>query len=60
MKSNNNNPEPPSPLPPPPASAELQAERYRQALALHGAELARFMVGYERDEAKRQELNQEL
>lgn len=59
MKSNHS----PESHPPPPNSelqAELQAERYRQALALHGAELARFMVGYERDEAKRQELNQEL
>ncbi|MFG6443388.1 RNA polymerase sigma factor [Roseateles sp. LKC17W] len=33
---------------------------YRQALAAHGAELARCCAGYERDPALRQELQQEL
>ncbi len=33
---------------------------YRQALAAHGAELARCCHGYERDQALRQELQQEL
>jgi RNA polymerase sigma-70 factor (ECF subfamily) len=33
---------------------------YRQALAAHGAELARCCQGYERDPALRQELQQEL
>ncbi|MCV2359921.1 sigma-70 family RNA polymerase sigma factor [Paucibacter sp. TC2R-5] len=37
-----------------------QEQRFREAIALHGAELARFMAGYERDEAKRRELLQEL
>lgn len=37
-----------------------QDQLYRQALAAHGAELARCCAGYERDAALRQELQQEL
>jgi RNA polymerase sigma-70 factor (ECF subfamily) len=37
-----------------------QDEFYRQALELHGTELARFLHGYERDAHRRQELAQEL
>ncbi|MFG6412559.1 RNA polymerase sigma factor [Roseateles sp. DC23W] len=37
-----------------------QDTRYRQALAAHGAELARCCHGYERDPVLRQELQQEL
>jgi RNA polymerase sigma-70 factor (ECF subfamily) len=37
-----------------------QDQLYRQALAAHGAELARCCQGYERDAALRQELQQEL
>ncbi len=44
----------------PPLEDCQQEQRFREAIALHGAELARFMAGYERDEAKRRELLQEL
>ena len=37
-----------------------QDELYRQAMAAHGGELARCCLGYERDAALRQELQQEL
>lgn len=37
-----------------------QQQQYLDALRLHGAELGRFVSGYERDPAKRQELLQEL
>lgn len=37
-----------------------QDQLYRQAIAVHGAELARCCHGYERDPALRQELQQEL
>lgn len=37
-----------------------QDQLYRQAIAAHGAELARCCHGYERDAALRQELQQEL
>ncbi|MCV2351521.1 RNA polymerase sigma factor [Paucibacter sp. Y2R2-4] len=37
-----------------------QDQQYLEAMRLHGAELARFARGYERDDAKRQELLQEL
>jgi len=37
-----------------------QDQLYSEALQNHGAELARFVGGYERDPAKRQELQQEL
>ncbi|MDR7333142.1 sigma-70 family RNA polymerase sigma factor [Roseateles asaccharophilus] len=37
-----------------------QDQLYRQAIAAHGAELARCCAGYERDAALRQELQQEL
>lgn len=41
-------------------SDSSQDALYRQALAAHGAELARCCHGYERDPALRQELQQEL
>lgn len=41
-------------------SDSAQEALYRQALAAHGAELARCCHGYERDPALRQELQQEL
>lgn len=41
-------------------ASNSQDELYRQALAAHGAELARCCHGYERDPALRQELQQEL
>lgn len=41
-------------------SDSSQDALYRQALAAHGAELARCCAGYERDPALRQELQQEL
>lgn len=42
------------------SASSPQDQLYREALQNHGAELARFVGGYERDPAKRQELQQEL
>lgn len=42
------------------STSNPQDQLYRQAIAAHGAELARFCGGYERDAALRQELVQEL
>ncbi|MFH7041780.1 RNA polymerase sigma factor [Paucibacter sp. JuS9] len=42
------------------ASSSPQDQLYREALQSHGAELARFVGGYERDPARRQELQQDL
>lgn len=42
------------------SSPPSQEQQYLDAVRLHGAELARFVSGYERDEARRQELMQEL
>lgn len=38
----------------------LQHERYRNAVALHGPEIGRFVAGYESDPARRQELLQDV
>ncbi|SFV09449.1 RNA polymerase sigma factor [Pseudoduganella namucuonensis] len=45
---------------PPSAAAAGQDSRYRQAIASHGPDIARFAMGYERDAAKRRELLQEI
>ncbi|MDM4767108.1 sigma-70 family RNA polymerase sigma factor [Pelomonas sp. SE-A7] len=42
------------------SASSPQDPLYRQAMDAHGAELARFCGGYERDPALRQELQQEL
>jgi RNA polymerase sigma-70 factor (ECF subfamily) len=42
------------------SASSPQDQLYRQALQSHGAELARFLGGYERDPARRQDLQQEL
>lgn len=52
----------PSPAEPAPlrASGPAQDDAYRDAVARHGRDIARFVAGYERDAMQRQELLQEV